>query len=66
MSRTVMSVGKTLRTPSDTDMLFNAATKPVDLFPRVARIDAILFTVQMHGKMCFLPTKGVQDDNSHD
>ena len=39
---------------------------PIDLFPRVLRIDPIFFTVQYHGlshaKMCFLLTNGVKDD----
>ena len=46
------------------------AKKLMDLFPWVPQTDAILFIVQCrgrsHGKMCFLSTNGVQDDNSHD
>ena len=43
-------VQMTLRTASDTDMLFKAAKKPMDLFPRVPRIDSILFTVPVTAK----------------
>ena len=46
------------------------AKRPMDLFPRVPRSDAILFAVQCngvsHGEMCFLSANGGQDDNSHD
>ena len=31
------------------DVLFKAVKKPMDLFPRVTRADAILFVVQCHG-----------------
>ena len=44
--------------------------KPMDVFPRVPRTDAIFFVVQCHGlshgKMYFLLANGVQDDKSDD
>ena len=39
----------TLCKKSARDLLFKAAKKPMDLFPRVTRADAILFIVQCHG-----------------
>ena len=62
---------KTLRIPSATDILFKAAKRQMNLFPRVqrARSDAILFKVQCHGvshgERCFLLVNGLQDDNSN-
>ena len=61
---------KTLKTLSATDILFKAAKKPLDLFPRVPQTDSIFFIVEFHGlshgKMCFLSINGVHLANVRD